>query len=274
MNGTRSLLLILFLFGTGAGAGVATGQSPTGSSSAQVSSPEPGITREQAAKIIQELQMIRMLLQKEAEERAPVNPNSLSKEEQSLGTGPQGKLVTLGDHILGSDNAPVTLVEFLDLQCPFCMEFHRAILPELRQKYIDAGKLRLAVSDFPLESHVYAIRAAVFAKCAGKQGKYWEVHDSLLNSGAVATQETLGRIAREEHLDQTRLDECLQDAKNMEEIQTELGVARRLGVIGAPTFLLGRTQPTGAEGTIIQGAPSLPLFEARIDELLRQDSRR
>jgi len=74
---------------------------------------------------------------------------------------------------MGSEKAPVTLVEFVDLQCPFCTEFQKDVLPELKRRYIDTGKLRLSVIDFPLPSHAYAETAAAFARCAGAQGKYW-----------------------------------------------------------------------------------------------------
>src|SRR5260370_1327102 len=83
------------------------------------------------AKIIQELQMIRMLLQKQVDGKASIN----APDQVKIGS-PEKKLASLGKNIIGNDSAPLTLVEFVDLQCPFCIQFHNDVLPELRRKYI------------------------------------------------------------------------------------------------------------------------------------------
>jgi protein-disulfide isomerase len=259
MNAIRILLPLLFAFCTLGTQGAQAQSSPT-RANRQASQPDGGITREQAAKIIEELQMIRTLLQEKQESTA--NPGA------DPAPGPEKKLGTLGDHVLGSASAPVTLVEFVDLQCPFCAQFQSRVLPELKTKYIETGKLRLAVFDFPLESHVYAAPAAAFAVCAGKQGKYWEVHDTILNSEEVATQDMLAHVGRAAMLDQAALDACLKDGQISAQIGHNVNLARQIGVVGTPTFLLGKSQPTGAQGTMIHGAPSLQAVEERIDALL------
>jgi protein-disulfide isomerase len=234
---------------------------------------DQGITKEQSAKIIQELQMIRMLLERQADLTPKAGATPLPTVGGAGDASPLKTISMLGDHILGDSKAPVTLVEFLDLQCSFCMQFHKDVLPQLQSKYIQTGKVRLAIVDFPLESHAYAIQAAKLARCAGEQGKYWQVHDVFLSAPQVATDEVIRKIAGENQLDQNQLEQCLTSPRTLDQIMREADAARELGVFGTPTFLLGRSRADGATGRIIQGAPSLDAFEARIDELLKQDGR-
>jgi protein-disulfide isomerase len=236
---------------------------------------EAGITREEAAKIIQELQMIRMLLQKEIDAKATNsagNPNTNLPNIPFQNISPERVLATtLGKHTIGSDKAPLTLVEFVDLQCSFCIQFHNEILPELRRKYIDTGKLKFAVLNFPLPSHVYAAQAAAFARCAEPQGKYWQVQDAFLGAPQVATPDAIQKIANDNQLDPKRLDQCLKDPDTTAEVSREANVGHDLGVYGTPTFFLGRSSVTGVTGRIIERASSL---EAKIQELLKQGESR
>jgi len=230
---------------------------------------DQGITREQAAKIIQELQMIRMVLERELDSSAKTNVARLATDKELGDKSPLTTISKLGDHILGDSKAPITLVEFLDLQCSFCIQFHEEVLPQLQQKYIQTGKVRLAIVDFPLESHGYAIQAAKLATCAGQQGKYWQVHDLFLSAPQVATDEAIRKIAGETQLDQKQLEQCLTNPRTVDQIMREANAARELGVFGTPTFLLGKSRTDGAIGRMIQGAASLHEFETRIDQLLK-----
>lgn len=83
------------------------------------------------------------------------------------------------DPILGSANAPVTMIEFSDYQCPFCHSFWKQTLPQIKKDYIDTGKVKFVYRDFPLNIHPMAEPAARAANCAGEQGKYWEYHDKI-----------------------------------------------------------------------------------------------
>src|SRR5258706_8226753 len=116
-----------------------------------------GITEEQAAKILDELQNIRMLLESRQATDRPVA--SESSPEVEFKTLPE-----VSSKILGDSKAPITLVEFLDFQCPFCVRFHRVVVPNLKRKYIDTGLLRLVIMNMPLQSHIYSRPAALFAE--------------------------------------------------------------------------------------------------------------
>src|SRR2546425_3089506 len=91
---------------------------------------------------------------------------------------------------LGRADAPVTLVEFSDFQCPFCGRFFATTLPALKKDYIDTGKLRYVFRDFPLDQlHPHARMAAAAAHCAGEQGKYWDMHDVLFQNQRARSEE-------------------------------------------------------------------------------------
>ena len=227
-----------------------------------------GITAKQAAKIIQELQMIRMLLQEEVDAQTKGPQNAIIAGN---GTDPGSSEVTLhelGAELLGEAGAPLTLVEFVDLQCPFCIEFHNETFPELRRKYIDTGKLRFAVLEFPLPSHVYAEAAAEMAECAGRQGSYWKVYDAFLSAPLLATSDVIRDLARKASLDLDRLAGCMNSRETADEISRQVNEGKSLGVAGTPTFLLGRTLPEGVRGEMIEGAPSWAALDGRIQAFL------
>jgi len=224
------------------------------------------ITKEQAAKIVEELQMIRMLLERDLNARAKDG-----QSDSSVNTA-QNAVAEVGNNVLGSDKAPVTLLEFVDLQCPFCMQFRTDILPKLKEKYIANGKLRFAVVDFPLPSHAYSLPAAIFARCAGSQGKYWQVYEAFLSSPDVAVPEMIDKLAADLHLNRQTLDRCKESTQTADEVSKGVDAARSLGVTGTPTLVLGKSQQNRVTGGLIEGSPSLAALETQIDKLLGDSS--
>lgn len=85
------------------------------------------------------------------------------------------------DPALGDPNAPVTIIEFSDFECPFCRRFWQETLPQIKAEYIDTGKARFVYRDFPLSMHPGAFPAALAANCANQQGKFWEMHDKIFS---------------------------------------------------------------------------------------------
>ena len=90
-------------------------------------------------------------------------------------------------NVLGHPDAPVTIIEFTDLQCPYCARFATQTFPQIRRNYIDTGKVRYTSRDLPLPMHEFAVSAAVAARCAGEQGRFWEYLAALF-----AMQDRLG----------------------------------------------------------------------------------
>ena len=151
--------------------------------------------------------------------------------------------VDLGTHpSKGSAAAKLTLIEFSDYQCPYCGRQTKETNPQLQREYVDAGKVRYVFFDMPLESmHKFAFKAAEAARCAGEQGKYWEMHDRLFaNQQAL---EPWGAHAKALGLDVARFDTCMGSDKFAGAIRSDMAVAQKLGVGGTPTFLLASSDP-------------------------------
>src|SRR2546422_1286610 len=159
-------------------------------------------------------------------------------------TGPSGTFALLASTragvadapTLGRADAPVTIVEFSDYQCPFCQRFFATTLPELKREYIETGKVRYVFRDFPLEMHAQARKAAEAAHCAGEQGKYWEMHDVLFQNQRALEVENLKEYAGRLNVDSTGFYACLNDGRYSAEIQKDHDDGAAAGVGGTPGF--------------------------------------
>ena len=161
--------------------------------------------------------------------------------------------------VRGNPNAPVTIVEFSDFECPFC----KAAQPTLKhvlEKY--EGKVRLAYRDLPIRgSHPHADPAAEAARCAGEQGKFWEYHDLLFNDQSKLDNASLKEHARTAGLDQPKFDSCVGSHRFQKQIQEDYDQAFQAGVTGTPGFFIN--------GILLNGAQSSSAFERIIDAELR-----
>jgi len=167
------------------------------------------------------------------------------------------------DPYVGPKNAPVTIVEFSDFQCPFCADFHDKTYGPLMQKY--NGKVRFVYRDFPLDMHPDAEKAAEAANCALQQGpdKYWALHAAIFKNQRV-TGVGLAAIATMAKtisgLDTAKLDACIKSGKMADEISKDVQDANSYGVTGTPTFFIN--------GQRLVGARPLASFSSIIDQLL------
>jgi protein-disulfide isomerase len=198
----------------------------------------------------------------------------LSQRSAQGGVAPSGPVRTsVADApALGRADAPVTLVEFSDFQCPFCGRFFATTFPALKRDYIDTGKLRYVLRDYPLDQlHPNARRAAEAAHCAGAQGKYWEMHDVLFhNQGALAPPQ-LAQYARAVGVDGAVFDQCVSSGQYAPEIERGLTDGAAAGVQGTPGFVIGRiTAADTVEGTAIRGAQPVETFRRLIEQWLTQ----
>jgi protein-disulfide isomerase len=143
----------------------------------------------------------------------------------------------------GSADAPVTVVEYGDFQCPACGYFFTQLEPAFVKDYIDTGKVRFIFHDFPLSQHRNAVPAAEAARSAGEQGKYWEMHDVLYsrqNEWAEAAQpEALFlRYAQEIGLNVDQFGQALSSHTYRADVQAAGQAASRAGVSSTPTFTI------------------------------------
>lgn len=171
------------------------------------------------------------------------------------------------DPALGSADALVAIVEFTDYQCPYCARFNSQTFPELKTRYIDSGKVRYMVRDFPLEFHSNARAAAIAANCANEQGAYWAMRDRLFENQSELGESTLTRLASEAKLASQPWATCRTRAAAESADDTVSGAA--LGISGTPTFLVGRLDGnTLRDARTISGAQGVAAFAALIDPLL------
>jgi protein-disulfide isomerase len=172
--------------------------------------------------------------------------------------------------MLGNLDAPLTLIEFSDYQCPYCRRFFEAVLPLLKAEYIETGKLRYIFRDFPLDRiHPQARKIAEAAHCAGEQGQYWPMHDLLFRNQQMLQVEQLQAYAGRLSLDAAAFDACLEQGTYAAAVQKDVEEGMAAGVQGTPAFLLGQTAADGTiQGVAISGARPITAFRDLIERLL------
>lgn len=192
-------------------------------------------------------------------------------------TGPDSATVgSQGAASLGLANAPVTIVEFTDYQCPFCARHASQTLDSLKRIYIDSGKARYVIRDLPLtELHPLAERAATAARCAGEQSAsaYWAYHDGLFEAQKGLADSTFGALAAELELDRAAFGACLASNPFAAVVSQDAAAARAVGLGSTPAFVIGRTLPgDSVTGKVILGAYPFSAFESAINNLLEADA--
>lgn len=233
---------------------------PVGASGHKAKQSRP-ITQQQADDILNELKQIRLLLEKIEKDNALRTAAKSAADEHVK--------VRIDDgYFLGHTDAPLTLVEFADYQCPFCRHFHATTFPELRRNYIETGKLRYVALDLPLDFHRDASKAAVSALCAGEQYKFWEMRDLLLSSVSNLTQDAILSYAQQLQLDLPVFRTCVESDKYLPKIKRDRTQADSVGISGTPTFVLGKTAKGEIEGVRIIGAVPYSEFDVKIKQLL------
>jgi protein-disulfide isomerase len=216
---------------------------------------EPGITRQQAEEILQELRQIRQLLE---------------RQQQPAGPPAKIKMNLEGAQMLGSKDAPVTMVEFTDYQCPFCQAFHTQTFGELKKNFIDTGKVRFFSRDLPLDSmHPDAMRAAEAGRCAADQGqeRFWKLRDIMSHHPDKLDLDSLLADAEFLKLDVTAFRVCVVSEKHKDDIQADMMEAMRIGSDGTPAFVVGKSTAEGIEGDLVVGAQPYNTFDLKLRSL-------
>jgi protein-disulfide isomerase len=167
------------------------------------------------------------------------------------------------DHVLGDPNAPITLIEYASLTCPHCAHFSVAVLPELKKKWIDTGKVKLIYRDFPLDQT--ALKAAQLAECAGKD-KYFGVIDMTFETQAKwATAADpiaeLGKSLRIAGMGENEVKACLANDAVANGVVADYRGGETLGVNSTPTLFIN--------GTEFKGARSVEEMDATFSKLLK-----
>ena len=221
-----------------------------------------GITHEQADQILQELRDIHRLL---------ANGAATPRAAESAPAVQKGRVNIGGLPVLGRADAPVTMIEFSDYQCPFCRAFHNGTFNDLKKNWIDTGKLRFISWDMPLEFHSNAARAAQAVRCAGEQNKFWELRSLLIaNADKLSSDDILGYAKQVPQLDMDRFKSCVQSDKFTDEIKKSVAGANGQGISGTPTFLIGKSQGDIVDGTLMVGAKAYAEFDSKLSEQMKK----
>jgi protein-disulfide isomerase len=184
---------------------------------------------------------------------------------------PRGGSATLeGAEFRGRRDARVALVEYSDFQCPYCSKFANVTLPEIVKRYVETGKVLLVFRHLPLGSrHSAALQAAEASSCAGRENRFWQMHDWIFAS--TRTLDTRSFLAQAESmgLDRVKFEKCLHLGETRERIESDARQARQLGVSGTPAFLIGFIRNGSVEiFRRIRGAQDFLVFKVALDEAL------
>jgi protein-disulfide isomerase len=162
------------------------------------------------------------------------------------------------DPSMGPADAPVTIIQFAEFQCPYCGKAREAV-DKVLATY--DGKVRFVFRDFPLSFHDNAIPAAIAANCAGKQDKYWQVHDSFMHNQRALAESDLVAAAKAAGVNLDKWNECRKDPAIEAEIKKDEADGGAAGVTGTPAFFIN--------GVFISGAQPFEKFKAIIDAELQ-----
>ena len=212
-------------------------------------------------RLIKEVEEIRKLLP-----QRPARPEFNSKP-----AAPNVSSVNVfGEPFRGANTARVAIVEYSNFDCSFCGKFARTVFPRLDEDYISPGKVRYYFRDLPEPHETNAWLKARAARCAGDQGKFWEMHE-LLFANQIATSQDLPTLAQAIGLDSEKFNECLSTEKYLVNIERSVAGAKRMDLFGTPAFLIGSLSEDGGFVTVkkvLVGAESYDSLKGVLDPLL------
>lgn len=188
---------------------------------------------------------------------------------------PPASIGVKGEPFEGNSTAHIAIIEYGDFECPACGAFSREVYPQIVTNYIKTEKVKYFYRDFTMTIHPHAIPAARAAHCAGEQGKFWEMHDSLFANQAALAEKDLADRARGLGLDAAALMQCLSSDRYLDAIRKSSAEAQAMGVNATPTFLLGVMSANGdvvkIEKTVV-GAYPYATFKVFLDNLLASET--
>jgi protein-disulfide isomerase len=171
--------------------------------------------------------------------------------------------IDIGQSIVkGPKDAPITIIEFSEFQCPFCKRGAKTV-EEVFKEY--PGKVKHVFKHFPLPFHPHATSASMASIAAGKQGKFWEMHDLLFDNQSDLGEETYLKLARELNLDIEKFKLDMKDPAAEKLIEEEKALGQKLGVRGTPGYFIN--------GVRLNGAQPLPEFKKIIDRWLAKQGK-
>jgi protein-disulfide isomerase len=173
--------------------------------------------------------------------------------------------------VQGNKNAKVAIVEFTDFQCPFCGQLFTTTFPDIKKNYIDTGKVKYMVRDFPLfQIHPYAQKSAEASHCAEDQGKYWEYHDKLFTNQTALTTDDLKKYAADLGLNASQFASCVESGKYTDRVKKDQAEGEKYGVRGTPSSFVGIVKDDTVTAVQVSGAVPFDSFKATIEDQLKK----
>jgi len=218
--------------------------------------------REGQARLEAQLAELRALLQdRMARVDSPTQPK------------PQGALTVnvFGEPFKGNPQARVAVMEYSDFDCTYCGTYATQTQPRIEADYVRTGMVKYFFRDLPGPEHPGALFKARAARCAGDQGKFWEMHDQLFASQKTWSDQDPFRLTRELGLDGGIFSDCLNGDRHTDAIRRSAASAARLGINGTPAFLVGTLSEDGSVLTarkVFLGAEPFESFQELLKELL------
>ena len=188
------------------------------------------------------------------------SPSAANNNQPAAAGAPRRyDIPTKGFYSIGPADAPITLVEFSDYQCPYCQRWHDQVYDSLMAAY--PGHIRLVYRNLPLtQLHPQAMNAAESSLCAGEQDAYWQYHDKLFENSQLLSDSLYASLAADLGLDAAAFDACMTEHKYKSQIEADMQFAIDLGVQSTPTFFIN--------GLALVGAQPLSAFQQVIDDEL------
>jgi len=184
----------------------------------------------------------------------PTQPTDVVPEQPA---GPLAEVDEATDHILGPKDAKVTLVEYSDFECPYCLR-HNATMDQIKATY--KNDVRVIFRHFPLSFHPQAQKAAEASECAADQGKFWEMHDAIFaaNEAGTMSVDKWKSIAKDLGLDSAKFDKCLDSGEKAADITQDETEGQMAGVQGTPATFIN--------GELVSGAIPFESFKQIIEQ--------
>jgi protein-disulfide isomerase len=197
---------------------------------------------------------------------APANAAPANAQDTSLVRADKAR-------IAGADTAKVWFIMSSDFQCPFCRQFHDEVWPRIQKEYVATGKVRVAFLNHPMTIHPLATPAAEAAMCAGKQDKFWQMHDGLFHTQERWVRGTGGRplpvfdsLATSLGLRMNDWRSCMSSHATLAMVESDFAKSSAGGVSGTPSFFIG-------DRLAMVGVGSYGEFKAVLDSVIRQSGR-
>lgn len=197
---------------------------------------------------------------------APALPQAESTEEPRL----TSDLLLKGEPRIGSDKAPLTIVEFSDFECPYCKLFHEQVLPKLKKEFVDTGFVRFIHKDLPLPFHEQSRDAAAATRCAAEQNKYWVIYTAIFDQQTCLKCKGIDQIIIGQNIDSAKIQACMKLESIQATINANISEAELHNIRATPTFVIGPTRADDRHrGNIVEGLIPWPQFKLMIIEQLK-----